>query len=112
MGGTLRRLTRSFVGPQAVAGIEAHFADQAIFSVAGLTDDGHLTDPDPLEAEIKRTMIRRARRTILLVDDSKFDRAALSVIVDATEVHVIFAAGATERSLAGLRRAGVDVKPV
>jgi len=112
MGGTLRKLTRSFVGPQAVAGIEAHFADQVLFSVAGLTDEGHLTDPDPLEAEIKRTMIRRARRAILLVDDSKLDRAALSVIAHVTDLDVILAAGASDRSLAPLRRTGVDVAAV
>ena len=112
MGGTLRKLTRSFVGPQAVAGIETHFADQVVFSVAGLSDDGHLTDPDPLEAQIKRSMIRRARRAILLVDDSKFDRAALSVIADVTEVNVILAAGVSDRSLMPLRRAGVEVSAV
>ena len=112
MGGTLRKLTRSFVGPQAVAGIETHFADQVVFSVAGLSDDGHLTDPDPLEAQIKRSMIRRARRAILLVDDSKFDRAALSVIADVTEVNVILAAGVSDRSLMPLRRAGVEVRAV
>jgi DeoR/GlpR family transcriptional regulator of sugar metabolism len=112
IGGTLRKLTRSFVGPQAVAGIETHFADQVVFSVAGLTDDGHLTDPDPLEAQIKRSMIRRARRAILLVDDSKFDRAALSVIADVTEVNVILAAGVSDRALMPLRRAGVEVSAV
>ena len=112
MGGTLRKLTRSFVGPQAVAGIEAHFADQVVFSVAGLTEEGHLTDPDPLEAEVKRTMIRRARRAILLADESKFDRASLSVIVDVTEVDVILAAGVPDRSLTPLRRAGVEVSAV
>lgn len=112
MGGTLRKLTRSFVGPQAVAGIETHFADQVVFSVAGLSDDGHLTDPDPLEAQIKRSMIRRARRAILLVDDSKFDRAALSVIVPVTEVDLVLAAGAAPRSLSVLRDAGVEVNAV
>ena len=112
MGGTLRKLTRSFVGPQAVAGIEAHFADQVIFSVAGLTDEGHLTDPDPLEAEIKRAMIRRARRAILLVDDSKLDRAALSVIAHVTDLDVILAAGASDSSLTSLRRTGIEVAAV
>jgi DeoR/GlpR family transcriptional regulator of sugar metabolism len=112
LGGTLRKLTRSLVGPQAVLGIEAHFADQVVFSVAGLTDGGHLTDPDPLEAEIKRTMIRRARRAILLVDDSKFDRAALSVIADVAEVDVILAAGVPDRSLVRLRHAGIEVSAV
>ena len=112
LGGTLRKLTRSFVGPQAVTGIEAHFADQVVFSVAGLTDEGHLTDPDPLEAEIKRSMIHRARRATLLVDESKFDYAALSVIASVTEVDLVLAAGAPKRSLTRLRRAGVEVTSV
>jgi DeoR/GlpR family transcriptional regulator of sugar metabolism len=112
MGGTLRKLTRSFVGPQAVAGITAHFADQVVFSVAGLTGEGQLTDPDPLEAEIKRAMIGRARRAMLLVDNSKFDHAALSVIANVGDVDVILSAGASERSLAPLRHAGVEVSTV
>jgi DeoR/GlpR family transcriptional regulator of sugar metabolism len=112
LGGTLRKLTRSFVGPQAVAGVQGHFADQVVFSVAGLSEGGHLTDPDPLEAEIKRTMIRRAQRAMLLVDDSKFDRTALSLIVDVTEVDTVLVADAAERSLAPLRRAGLTVSPV
>jgi DeoR/GlpR family transcriptional regulator of sugar metabolism len=112
VGGTLRKLTRSFVGPQAVVGIEAHFADQVLFSVRGLTEDGHLTDPDPLEAEIKRGMIRRARRAVLLVDGSKFDRPALSVIAPVSEVAIVLAADVAERALTSLLRAGIDVRPV
>jgi len=58
--------TRSFVGPQAVRSVEAHFTDHVLFSVRGLADAVHLTDPDPLEAEVKRSMIRRARQAVLL----------------------------------------------
>src|SRR3954467_1783340 len=79
-GGTLRKLTRSFVGPQAVRAIEAHFADHVVFSVRGLTQDGHLTDPDSLEAEVKGAMIGRARQVVLLIDGSKLDRPALTEI--------------------------------
>jgi DeoR/GlpR family transcriptional regulator of sugar metabolism len=112
VGGTLRKLTRSFVGPQAVVGIESHFADQVLFSVRGLTEDGHLTDPDPLEAEIKRRMIQRARRAVLLVDGSKFDRPALSVIAPVGDIGVILAGDVAEQALAPLIRAGIDVRAV
>jgi len=44
-GGALRKRTRSLVGPEPVR-VEAHFADQVLFSVRGITPDGHLTDPD------------------------------------------------------------------
>jgi DeoR/GlpR family transcriptional regulator of sugar metabolism len=112
LGGSLRKLTRSYVGPQTIAGIEAHFADQMIFSVAGLTENGHLTDPDALEAEVKRSMIRQARRTILLVDESKFDHAALAVVAGVGEVDLVLAAGAPERSVGVLRHAGTDLTMV
>jgi DeoR/GlpR family transcriptional regulator of sugar metabolism len=112
IGGTLRKLTRSFVGPQAVRGIEAHFADTVLFSVRGVTESRYLTDPDPLEAEIKRRMIQRARRAILLVDGSKFDRAALATVAELSEVAVMFAVAAPAKALAAILHAGVDARAV
>jgi DeoR/GlpR family transcriptional regulator of sugar metabolism len=111
-GGTLRKFTRSFVGPVAVRSIEAHFADHVIFSVRGLTPDGFLTDPDPLEAEVKRAMIRRARQAVLLVDSTKFDRPALTAIADITQVGVILAADVSDAALKPLARAGAEIRRV
>ena len=62
IGGTLRRLTRSFVGPFAVRTVQGHFADRLFLSVKGLTENGVMTDADSLEAEVKRTMIPQAER--------------------------------------------------
>jgi DeoR/GlpR family transcriptional regulator of sugar metabolism len=112
VSGTLRKLTRSFVGPQAVRAIEAHFADHVIFSVRGITPDGHLTDPDPLEAEVKRSMIRRARSALLLADGSKFDRPALTQITTIDDVGIMLAADAPETALAPLVAAGLDARRV
>lgn len=111
-GGTLRKLTRSFVGPQAVHCVESHFADHVIFSVRGLTPDGFLTDPDPLESEVKRAMIKRARQAVLLVDGSKFGRPALTQIAEIDDIGVILAADAPETALMPLERAGVDIRRV
>ncbi len=111
-GGTLRKLTRSFVGPQAIRTIETHFADHVLCSVRGLTDEGFLTDPDPLESEVKRAMIRRARQAVVLVDGSKFDRPALTQIAHVDEVGMILAADVDELSLRPLVRAGIEVRRV
>jgi DeoR/GlpR family transcriptional regulator of sugar metabolism len=111
IGGTLRKLTRSFVGPQALRTVEAHFADHAIFSVRGVVD-GHLTDPDPLEAEIKRAMVERAERALLLVDGTKFERPALSVIGRVDDVAAVLAADAPEPVLSAIERTGVAVERV
>lgn len=112
VGGTLRKLTRSFVGPQAVMGVQAHFADKALFSVRGITEDGYLTDPDSLEAEIKHSMIRHARHVVLMIDGSKIDRPALSAIGPLSEVDLVLATGLSRRTLSELKHAGVEVRAV
>lgn len=112
MGGTLRRLTLSFVGPHAARTVGAHFADKAFISVKGVTPDGHLTDPDPLEAEVKRAMIERSEKPVLLVDGGKFEKRGLSVIAHASEVSVALVADASGTSLEMLADAGVEVQSV
>jgi DeoR/GlpR family transcriptional regulator of sugar metabolism len=112
VGGALRKRTRSLVGPEAVRGVEAHFADQVLFSVRGITADGHLTDPDALEAEVKHAMVRRAERAVLLADGTKFGRAALTRIAPASDVSVLLSADAPADALAALERAGVEVRRV
>ena len=83
-----------------------------LFSVRGLTSDGFLTDPDPLESEVKRAMIRRGREAIVLVDGSKFDRPALTQIARVDEVGLILAADVDEQALKPLVRAGIQVQRV
>jgi DeoR/GlpR family transcriptional regulator of sugar metabolism len=112
LSGALRKLTRSFVGPQAVRAVADHFADKAILSVKGVTAGGHLTDPDALEAEVKRTMVQHARTPLLLVDGTKFERPALNTVVHVTAVARMLAAGADDARLAPLERAGVAVDRV
>src|SRR3712207_6203428 len=72
VGGSMRKLTLSFVGPHAVRTISAHSADRAFLSVKGVTGEGFLTDPDVLEAEVKRVMIEHCEESVLLADGGKF----------------------------------------
>ena len=109
VGGALRTLTRSFVGPQAVRCVQAHFADYVLFSVRGVSDGGYLTDPDPLEAELKRAMVARAQHPVLLLDGTKLGRAALSVVATIGDVRTIIAADVGDVSLARIGATGVDL---
>jgi DeoR/GlpR family transcriptional regulator of sugar metabolism len=112
VGGTLRRLTRSFVGPAAVRTVLAHYADRLILSVKGLTANGVMTDADPLEAEVKRTMIAQSGVSVMLVDDSKLSIRGLSVIAAASEVTTVLADGLSAEQAAGLRASGASVELV
>jgi DeoR/GlpR family transcriptional regulator of sugar metabolism len=112
IGGTLRRLTRSFVGPFAVRTVEGHFADRLFLSVKGLTETGMLTDADPLEAEVKRAMIAQAGESTLLVDRSKLIARGLSVVASVAEVSGVLVDGITPAQAAPLVAAGAELQPV
>jgi DeoR/GlpR family transcriptional regulator of sugar metabolism len=96
-GGMFRALTLSFVGPSTIRMIESCRADRTFFSVKGITSDGQLTVANPLEAEVKRAMIRQASSPVLLVDGRKFERQGLSVITRVSEVSLVMTAAAARR---------------
>jgi DeoR family glycerol-3-phosphate regulon repressor len=54
--------------------------DLCIFSAGGVDAEGNILDYYESEAAVVRLMIQRARRSVLVVDHSKFGRSA-SVLV-------------------------------
>jgi DeoR/GlpR family transcriptional regulator of sugar metabolism len=112
LSGSLRKATRSFVGPATIEAIQRHFADKALFSVNGLAPGGMLTEADPLEAEVKRTMLQRSRSAILMLDGSKFERAGLSAITEIQRIAKVLVADATPGQLEQLTSAGIEIEEV
>jgi DeoR/GlpR family transcriptional regulator of sugar metabolism len=112
MGGSFRGLTLSFVGPCTVRMVESFLADKVFFSVRGVTPEGYLTDSNPLEAEVKRVMVRQAARPVLLVDGRKFERRGLSVITHVSEVALVLTADARRSRVETLVESGVEVQCV
>lgn len=112
VGGIFRALTLSFVGPCAVRTVESYLADRAFVSVKGITAGGYLTDADPMEAEVKRAMIRQSEKPMLLVDGRKFERRGLSVIGHVSEVSLVMTADARQSDVDALLEWGVAVKSV
>jgi DeoR/GlpR family transcriptional regulator of sugar metabolism len=110
VGGTLRRLTRSYVGPFAIHTVLGHFADRLFLSVKGITADGTLTDADPLEAEVKRAMIAHAEEAVLLVDRTKLRARGLSAIGPVGDLAAVITHGVPAAGLGGLRATGVPVR--
>lgn len=112
LGGSFRSLTHSFVGPDVVRALRGYRADRVVFAVKGITADGHLTDAEPIEAEVKRGMIAHAKTVVLLATASKFEDRGRAVVGAAEEVDVAFvsdAAGVGSRSLAAR---GVEIRRV
>ncbi|ADB53227.1 DeoR/GlpR family DNA-binding transcription regulator [Conexibacter woesei] len=112
IGGSMRRLTRSFVGPHAVRTVQEHFADKVFLSIKGLSRDGTLTDADPLEAEVKRAMIGRAEEPVLLIDGSKLHTRGLAAITAVDQLAHVLVADASNEDVAALNAMGIDVRRV
>jgi DeoR/GlpR family transcriptional regulator of sugar metabolism len=112
LGGIFRALTLSFVGPCTIRTIESYLADRAFVSVKGITAEGYLTDINPLEAEVKRAMIRQSERPVLLVDGRKFEQRGFSVIAHVSEISLVVTADARRSYVEALAGSGVNVQSV
>ena len=110
VGGLLRPLTQSFVGPYAVRTIEGHFVDHTFLSIKALSTTGVLTDADPLEAEVKRAMIGQASQAVLLIDRSKLTARGLNAITPVAELSLVIAHGTRNDDLKVLLDSGVAVR--
>jgi DeoR/GlpR family transcriptional regulator of sugar metabolism len=112
LGGTLRRLTGSYVGPMTVRNIRERFADRCFLSVTGVTTDGVLTDADDLEAAVKQAMIEQAAESVLLLDDSKVTTHGRQAIARVDATALVLAHGISDEVAARLCSQGASVRVI
>ena len=112
VGGLLRALTQSFVGPHAVRTVQGHYTDFAFVSAKALMQGGVVADADPLEAEVKRAMISRAGQAVLLLDESKLSTRGLNAILPANELSLTLAYGFDQGQIQELAETGARVRSV
>ena len=79
--GVLKVNTLTFVGPEAAEYIARLNLDLCFISATGLSMAGELQDPDPMEIAVKRAMVEAAKKTVLLLDKSKFGKTSLFPVV-------------------------------
>lgn len=87
IGGLLRHISQSFVGPQAEKMLSELHVDRFFLGVDGLDPEAGAFTPDVLEAELNATMIRVAMRTTVVADSSKIGRRSLTLISPIDRIH-------------------------
>ena len=80
IGGLLRPVSSSFVGPQAEAMMNEFHADRLFLAVDGCDLENGSSTPDVLEAHLNNVMIRSAKEVNVLTDFSKSGRRSVSEI--------------------------------
>lgn len=112
-GGILREPSFTFVGPAAVEFFETITAKTLFLSGTALDERAGLTDPNPLEIEVKQAMIRAAERVVLCMDSSKIGKRSLGIVLPFSEIRtVITDDGVPEVFLERARAAGIAVDVV
>ena len=87
IGGVLRQLSNSFVGPQAERMLSQLHADHCFLGVDGLDPEFGPTTPDLLEAQLNSLMIRVSTEVTIVADSSKIGKRSLSAIGSIALIH-------------------------
>lgn len=80
-GGWVSPVSGNLTGPEAVREIGKLSASVCFLSATGFNAKLGPTDPNPMEIEVKRAWAAVARKTILLLDHSKFGKRSLAVTI-------------------------------
>ena len=85
LGGMLRQMSYSLVGPHAEQILTDLNADHAFLGVDGLDPESGLSTPDVFEAKLNALRIRVSRQVTVVADSSKLGQRSLSVIVASSQ---------------------------
>jgi DeoR/GlpR family transcriptional regulator of sugar metabolism len=109
-GGILRDTSHTLVGPEAETFFSRFRAHKFFVSGAGLTLENGLTDPNPIEIQVKRAMARSADRSILLLDSSKFGQRSLASVLPFKSIDALVTdPGAPRAMLKRLEKQGIEI---
>ena len=113
IGGLLRPVSYSFVGPQAEAMMNEFHANRLFLAVDGFDLENGPSTPDVLEAQLNNVMIRSAREVNVVTDFSKLGRRSVSRIGPYDRIRrLITDSRAPQEFTEGLRKRGIEVTAV
>jgi DeoR family transcriptional regulator of aga operon len=109
-GGTLRKKSLSFYGPQAEQSLRHYQFDKVILGVDGFDIATGLSTHFEAEASLNRLMCTSAREVIVVTDSSKFDCRCFHLICQPVQVHTLVTdAGIPEEYVKALTDLGVRI---
>jgi DeoR family transcriptional regulator of aga operon len=110
IGGLLRPVSCSFVGPQAEAMMNEFHADRLFLAVDGFDLENGPSTPDMLEAQLNNVMIRSAKEVNVVTDFSKLGRRSVSKIGPFDRIRRLITDNrATQEFTGELRKKGIEV---
>jgi len=110
-GGVLKESGLSLIGYQAERMVSGFHVDMSICSSKGIDSEMGITDSNEKDAEIKKAFFKSAKKKILALDSSKFDKISFVKVCDISDVNIIV----TEKKpsdfwVEHFRQAGVEIQ--
>jgi DeoR/GlpR family transcriptional regulator of sugar metabolism len=110
IGGELRRISQTFVGPLTENILKGLHVDTAFMGTIGLSEANGLTTTDPAEAFTKRLVISRAHSVVALADSTKLGKESFSHFADLKDIGTLITDDAADPDfLRKMAKRGVNV---
>ncbi len=88
-GGEFIQNSLSFAGRQVESIIDEYNVDLSVLSCKGLDMEKGVTDTRDFNAQIKKSFMRSAKKVILAVDSTKFDKTSFVRFADISDIDVL-----------------------
>ncbi len=88
-GGELANGTYAYVGSFAESFISSFNADIAFFSVRRLSADGKITDNAVAENNVRKSMLKNARRSVLMLDSKKIGEPCINTLCELRDIDYV-----------------------
>jgi len=96
LGGQINRNTLSMSGPNAISLLDSINIDVAFMSSSGFSVDSGFTVSNAYECELKRKVVKRAKKVILVMDSSKIGKSMPFTYANLEDIDILI----SERPLA------------
>ncbi len=88
-GGLLRENSLSYIGETARQSVTDYNFDILFLSCRSISIEKGLTDINEDEAQLRRLMIKNAKKAVILMDSSKFDKVSFCNICAITKINTL-----------------------
>ena len=110
IGGLLRPVSCSFVGPQSEMMMKEFHADRLFLAVDGFDLTNGASTPDVFEAQLNGLMMQVSKEVNIVADSSKLGRRSVSRIGPLEKIHRLITDNRAPADFTnGLRKKGVEV---
>ncbi|TLS51817.1 DeoR/GlpR transcriptional regulator [Paenibacillus antri] len=109
-GGMLRDISGTFVGSVAEEFFSRYHADTLFLSALGYTPETGFTDPNLMDTQVKKNMIRSANKVVMLLDSSKIGKRYFSPVATLADIHVFVTdSGLQQEDRERIEESGVEL---